>query len=100
MATQLEAARQLVLHAAALRSQGLPCLKDASMAKLFATEAAERICSDAIQTLGGAGYMADFGVERIYRAVRASKIYEGTNDIQRLVISRALMTQSGQEKRT
>jgi butyryl-CoA dehydrogenase len=100
MATQLEAARQLVLHAAALRSQGLPCLKEASMAKLFATEAAERICSDAIQTLGGAGYMADYGVERIYRAVRASKIYEGTNDIQRLVISRALMTQSGQEGRT
>ena len=90
MATQLEAARQLVLHAADLRSQGLPCLKQASMAKLFATEAAERICSDAIQTLGGAGYMADSGVERIYRAVRGSKIYEGTNDIQRLVISRAL----------
>ncbi|HEY1472894.1 MAG TPA: acyl-CoA dehydrogenase family protein [Pseudolabrys sp.] len=100
MATQLEAARQLVLHAAALRSQGLPCLKQASMAKLFATEAAERICSDAIQTLGGAGYMADAGVERIYRAVRGSKIYEGTNDIQRLVISRALVTQSGQEGRT
>ena len=99
MATQLEAARQLVLHAAALRSQGMPCLKQASMAKLFATEAAERICSDAIQTLGGAGYMADFGVERIYRAVRGSKIYEGTNDIQRLVISRALVAQSGQERR-
>ena len=94
MATQLEAARQLVLHAAALRSQGMPCLKEASMAKLFATEAAERICSDAIQTMGGAGYMADAGVERIYRAVRASKIYEGTNDIQRLVISRALVTRS------
>lgn len=90
MATKLEAARQLVLHAAQLRSQGLPCLKEASMAKLFATEAAEQICSDAMQTLGGAGYMAEFGVERIYRAVRASKIYEGTNDIQRLVISRAL----------
>jgi Acyl-CoA dehydrogenases len=100
MATQLEAARQLVLHAAALRSQGMPCLKQASMAKLFATEAAERICSDAIQTLGGAGYMTDFGVERIYRAVRASKIYEGTNDIQRLVISRALVDQAAQEERT
>jgi len=99
MATELEAARQLVLHAAELRNQGLPCLKEASMAKLFATEAAERICSDAIQTLGGAGYMADFGVERIYRAVRASKIYEGTNDIQRMVISRALVSQAGQEKR-
>ncbi|MGO9685020.1 MAG: acyl-CoA dehydrogenase family protein [Beijerinckiaceae bacterium] len=100
MATQLEAARQLVLYAAALRSQGLPSLKQASMAKLFASEAAERICSDAIQTLGGAGYMTDYGVERIFRAVRASKIYEGTNDIQRLVISRALVAQSGQEKRT
>jgi len=98
-ATQLEAARQLVLHAAALRSQGMPCLKEASMAKLFATEAAEHICSDAIQTMGGAGYMADAGVERIYRAVRGSKIYEGTNDIQRLVISRALVTQAGQERR-
>ncbi len=100
MATQLEAARQLVLHAAALRSQGMPCLKEASMAKLFATEAAERICSDAIQTMGGAGYMAEAGVERIYRAVRGSKIYEGTNDIQRLVISRALVAQAGQERRS
>lgn len=90
MATALEAARQLVHHAAALRSQGLPCLKEAAMAKLFATEAAERICSDAMQTLGGAGYMTEYGVERIFRAVRASKIYEGTNDIQRLVISRAM----------
>jgi butyryl-CoA dehydrogenase len=99
MATQLEAARQLVWHAAVLRSQGMPCLKQASMAKLFATEAAERICSDAIQTLGGAGYMTDYGVERIFRAVRASKIYEGTNDIQRLVISRALVAESEQEKR-
>jgi butyryl-CoA dehydrogenase len=99
MATKLEAARQLVLHAAALRSQGLPCLKEASMAKLFATEAAEQICSDAIQTLGGAGYMTEFGVERIYRAVRASKIYEGTNDIQRLVISRALAGGRPQENR-
>ena len=99
MATQIEAARQLVLHAAALRNQGLPCLKEASMAKLFATEAAERVCSDAIQTLGGAGYMSDFGVERIYRAVRASKIYEGTNDIQRLVISRAIVGEAEQDNR-
>jgi butyryl-CoA dehydrogenase len=99
MATQIEAARQLVLHAAALRNQGLPCLKEASMAKLFATEAAERICSDAIQTLGGAGYMSEYGVERIYRAVRASKIYEGTNDIQRLVISRVIVGETEQEKR-
>ena len=92
MATELEAARQLVMHAAALRSQGLPCLREASMAKLFATETAERICSDAIQTLGGAGYMEEFGVERIFRAVRGAKIYEGTNDIQRLVISRSLVS--------
>jgi len=99
MATRLEAARQLLLHAAALRSAGLPCLKEASMAKLFATEAAERICSDAIQTLGGAGYMTEFGVERIFRAVRASKIYEGTNDIQRLVISRALADSGRRDER-
>jgi butyryl-CoA dehydrogenase len=91
MATKLEAARQLVFHAAALRSAGRPCLNEASMAKLFATEAAEQVCSDAMQTLGGAGYMTDFDVERIYRAVRGSKIYEGTNDIQRLVISRGLV---------
>jgi butyryl-CoA dehydrogenase len=90
MATSIEAARQLVLHAAALRSAGLPCLKEASMAKLFASEMAERVCSDAIQTLGGYGYIADYGVERIYRAVRGAKIYEGTNDIQHLVISRAI----------
>ena len=90
MATQIEAARNLVLHAASLRSAGLPCLKEASMAKLFASEMAERVCSDAIQTFGGYGYIQDYGVERIYRAVRVSKIYEGTNDIQRLVISRAL----------
>ena len=90
MATSLEAARQLVLHAAALKTAGRPCLIEASMAKLFASEAAEKICSDALQTLGGAGYMQDFGVERIYRAVRGAKIYEGTNDIQRLVISRSL----------
>ena len=69
------------------------------MAKLFASEAAERICSDAIQTMGGAGYMADYGVERIYRAARASKIYEGTNDIQRLVIGRAIVAEAQQERR-
>ncbi|BBK41667.1 acyl-CoA dehydrogenase [Allostella vacuolata] len=90
MATQLAAAEQLVLHAAALKSAGRPCLVEASMAKLFASEAAERICRDAIQTFGGAGYMADMGVERIYRDVRVAMIYEGTNDIQRLVINRAL----------
>ena len=91
MATGVEASRQLVLHAATLRNSKLSCLREASMAKLFATETAERVCSDAIQTLGGAGYMEEFGVERIFRAVRGAKIYEGTNDIQRLVISRALV---------
>jgi alkylation response protein AidB-like acyl-CoA dehydrogenase len=89
MATKIEAARQLVLHAAALRSAKRPCLTEASMAKLFATEMAEQVCSDAIQTFGGAGYMEDYGVERIFRAVRGAKIYEGSNDIQRLVISRS-----------
>jgi butyryl-CoA dehydrogenase len=90
MAASLEAARQLTLHAAALKDAGQPCLVQASMAKLVASETAEKICSDAIQTLGGAGYMQDFAVERIYRGVRGAKIYEGTNDIQRLVISRSL----------
>jgi len=90
MATQIEAARQLVWHAAAMRDAGLPCLKEASMAKLTASEMAERVCSDAIQIHGGYGYVADFPVERIYRDVRVCQIYEGTSDIQRLVISRAL----------
>ena len=90
MATRIEAARQLVLHAAALRTAGEPCLKEASMAKLFASEMAEHVCSDSIQTFGGYGYLEDYGVERIYRAVRVSKIYEGTNDIQHLVIARAI----------
>ncbi len=90
MATQIEAARQLVLHAALLREQGLPCLTQASMAKLFASEMAERVCSDAIQIHGGYGYLADFPVERIYRDVRVCQIYEGASDIQRLVIARGL----------
>ncbi len=90
MAVQIEAARQLVWHAAALRDAGLPCLKEASMAKLFASEMAERVCSDAIQIHGGYGYVADFPVERIYRDVRVCQIYEGTSDIQRLVIGRAI----------
>jgi alkylation response protein AidB-like acyl-CoA dehydrogenase len=88
MATLLQAAELMVLHAARLRDQGVPCLKEASMAKLFASEAAERICSDAIQTHGGYGYLNDFPVERIYRDVRVCSIYEGTSDIQRLVIGR------------
>ena len=90
MATQIEAARQLVWHAAALRDAGEPCLKEASMAKLFASEMAERVCSDAIQIHGGYGYVGDFPVERIYRDVRVCQIYEGTSEIQRLVIGRAL----------
>ena len=88
MATQIEAARQLALHAAALKDANLPCLKEASMAKLFASTMAERVCSDAIQIHGGYGYVSDFPVERIYRDVRVSQIYEGASDIQRLVIAR------------
>ena len=90
MATEIGAARQMVWHAASLRDAGEPCLKEASMAKLFASEMAERVCSDAIQIHGGYGYVADFSVERIYRDVRVCQIYEGTSDIQRLVIGRAL----------
>jgi alkylation response protein AidB-like acyl-CoA dehydrogenase len=90
MATQIEAARHMVLHAAALRDAKKPCLKEASMAKLFASEMAERVCSDAIQIHGGYGYVADFPVERIYRDVRVCQIYEGASDIQRLVIGRAI----------
>ncbi len=96
MATSLAAAEQLVLHAAALKSSGVKCLKEVSMAKLFASESAERICSDAIQTLGGNGYIAEYDVERIYRDVRVAKIYEGTNDIQRMVIARELTDISSQ----
>ena len=90
MATSIEAARQLYLHAAQLRDAGKPCLKEASMAKLFASDAAEKVCSDAIQIHGGYGYVADFPVERLWRDVRATRIYEGANDIQRLVIGREL----------
>ena len=91
MATRIEAARQLVLHAAALRDAGKPCLREASMAKLFASEMAERVCSDAIQIHGGYGYVDDFPVERIYRDVRVCQIYEGTSDVQRIVIARTLL---------
>jgi alkylation response protein AidB-like acyl-CoA dehydrogenase len=90
MATQIEAARQLYLHAAALRDAGQPCIKEASMAKLFASEIAEKVCSDAIQIHGGYGYVADFPVERLWRDVRVTQIYEGANDIQRMVIGRVL----------
>jgi alkylation response protein AidB-like acyl-CoA dehydrogenase len=90
MATGVEAARQLYLHAARLRDAGAPCIKEASMAKLFASEMAERVCSDAIQIHGGYGYVADFPVERLWRDVRVTQIYEGASDIQRLVIGRTL----------
>ena len=91
MATKLEAARQLTLHAASLRDAGVPCLKEAAMAKLYATEIAEEVCSDAIQTHGGVGYLEDFPVARIARDVRVCKIYEGTSDIQRLIIGREIV---------
>jgi hypothetical protein len=90
MATQIEAARQMVWHTAAMKDAGLPCLKEAAMAKLFASEMAEKVCSDAIQIHGGYGYLADFPVERIYRDVRVCQIYEGTSDIQKILIGRAL----------
>ena len=90
MATQIEAARQLLLHAAALRDAGRPALQEASMAKLFASEMAEQVCSAALQCFGGYGYSEDFPVARIWRDVRVCQIYEGTSDIQRLVIARAL----------
>ena len=90
MATQVEAARQLVHHAASLKDAGVACLKEAAMGKLMASEMAERVCSEAIQIFGGYGYVSDFPVERIWRDVRVCQIYEGTSDIQRLVIGRAL----------
>ena len=89
-ATQLEAARQLTWHAASLRDAGLPCLKEAAMAKLFASEMAEMVCSAALQTLGGYGYVSDFPIERICRDVRVCQIYEGTSDVQKIIIQRAL----------
>ncbi len=90
MATQIEAARQLIWHAASLKDAGQPCLKEAAMAKLFASEMAERVCSMAIQVHGGYGYVSDFPVERIYRDVRVCQIYEGTSEVQKILIGRAL----------
>ncbi len=90
MATQIEAARQLLHHAASLKDARVPCLKEAAMAKLFASEMAERVCSAAIQVFGGYGYVSDFPVERIYRDVRVCQIYEGTSDVQKILIGRAL----------
>ena len=89
MATQIEAARQLVHHAASLKDAGLRCLKEAAMGKLFASEMAERVCSDAIQ-IHGCGYVSDFPVERIRRDVRVCQIDEGTSDVQKIPIGRAL----------
>ena len=90
MATQIEAAHQMALNVARLKDAGLPCLKEAAMAKLFASEMAERVCSDAIQVHCGYGYLQDFPVERIWRDVRVCKIYEGTSDVQKMIISRAI----------
>jgi alkylation response protein AidB-like acyl-CoA dehydrogenase len=90
MATQIEVARQMIWHAAALKDAGRPCLKEAAMAKLFASEMAERVCSSAIQVFGGYGYVSDFPVERIYRDVRVCQIYEGTSEVQKILIGRAL----------
>jgi hypothetical protein len=90
MATQIEAARQLIWHAASLKDAGRPCLKEAAMAKLNASEMAERVCSGAIQVFGGYGYVSDFPVERIYRDVRVCQIYEGTSEVQKILIARAL----------
>ena len=91
MATQIEAARQLIWHAASLKDAGMPCLKEAAMAKLFASEMAERVCSAAIQVHGGYGYVTDFPVERLYRDVRVCQIYEGTSEVQKILIGRALV---------
>jgi hypothetical protein len=90
MDTQIEAGRQMVLNAARMKDAGIPCLREAAMAKLFASEMAERVCSDAIQTLGGYGYLSDYPVERIWRDVRVCQIYEGTSDIQKLIIARQM----------
>ena len=91
MATQIEAARQLIWHAASLKDAGRPCLKEAAMAKLFASEMAERVCSAAIQVHGGYGYVTDFPVERLYRDARVCQIYEGTSEVQKILIGRALV---------
>ena len=90
MATEIEVARQMIWHAASLKDAGRPCLKEAAMAKLFASEMAERVCSGAIQVFGGYGYVSDFPVERIYRDVRVCQIYEGTSEVQKIIIGRAL----------
>ncbi|MEM6942422.1 MAG: acyl-CoA dehydrogenase family protein [Pseudomonadota bacterium] len=90
MATRLEAARQLVLNAARLKDEGTPCLKEACMAKLFCAETAEYVTSEAIQVLGGYGYLADYEIERLYRDQKVCRIYEGTDDIQKIIIARQI----------
>ncbi|MGB0498998.1 MAG: acyl-CoA dehydrogenase family protein, partial [Rubricella sp.] len=90
METRVEAARQMVLNAARMKDAGLPCLREAAMAKLFASEAAEAVATAAIQVLGGYGYLSDYPVERIYRDVRVCQIYEGTSDIQKIIIARQM----------
>ncbi|SOH95309.1 hypothetical protein SAMN06273572_10968 [Monaibacterium marinum] len=90
METEIEAGRQLVLNAARLKDAGVPCLREAAMAKLFTSEMAERVCSGAIQTLGGYGYLSEYGIEKIYRDVRVCQIYEGTSDIQKILIARQM----------
>ena len=87
---KIEAARQLILHAASMKDAGLPCLKEAAMAKLFASEMAERVCSMAIQVHGGYGYLEDYPVEKYYRDARITQIYEGSSEIQRMLIAREL----------
>ena len=90
MATKITVARQMVLHAATLRDAARPCLTEAAMAKLYASEMAEEVCSAAIQIHGGYGYVSDYPVEKIWRDVRVCQIYEGTSDVQRIVIARNL----------
>ncbi len=90
MQVHVNAARLLILHAARLRSAGKPCLSEASQAKLFASEMAERVCSMAIQVHGGYGYLEDYPVERYYRDARITQIYEGSSEIQRMLIAREL----------
>ncbi len=90
MHTRINAARLLILHAARMRTEGLPCLSEASQAKLYASELAEWVCSKAIQIHGGYGYLEDYPVERYYRDARITQIYEGTSEIQRMLIARNL----------
>ena len=90
MATQIEVARQMCHHVARLKSAGVRCVKEASMAKLFAAEMSEKVCSAAIQIHGGYGYVSDFPVEKYYRDARVFQIYDGTNEVQKILISREL----------